>query len=185
VFQKQEATMNNFKIKKVIVMALTFVLVITWADLPLSAKERRVSMVVVTMADGSQIKGELLVVKADALLVYDSDAGQGKSLNLQQVVQVKVLKKSKFLTGMAIGYGIGFGTFLFGYIQSHGKGLLGLDLIFILSAIPGLCGGLLGSLVSIPRKISMSGTSYQQKQENIERLKRYAREQDVEKPAVD
>lgn len=171
--------MNIFKNKKFIATTLIFVMVMALAGMPLPAKERRGSTVEVTMTDSSRIKGELLAVKTDALLIYDQDASQGKSIDLQQVDKVKILKKSKFLTGFAIGFGVLFGPCLCGYAQSHGEGLLGLDMIFGLSAIPGLCGGIIGALASADKKLSLAGASSQISQQNLDRLKRYAREQDL------
>lgn len=175
--------MNIIKSKRFIVTILTFVMFMVLARLPLPAMGRRGSTVVLIMTDGSLVKGELLAVKANALLIYDQDTNLGKSIDLGQVTQVKVLKKSKFLLGFAIGFGVLFGPCLYGYVQSHGQGLLGLDMIFGLSAIPGLCGGIIGALASADKKLSLAEKPSQAFQKNLKRLKRYARELDFAEPA--
>jgi hypothetical protein len=56
--------------------SVTFVLVIAIAALPLAAVKRGAT-VEVTMADGRTVKGELLAVKSDTMIVYDTGAGKG------------------------------------------------------------------------------------------------------------
>jgi hypothetical protein len=174
--------MNNFKCKKLIATALTFVIFMALVQQPLlTAKERRGATVVVTMIDGSLVKGELLTVKADALLVYDQDAGQGKNIDLQQVVQVKVLKKSKALLGLAIGLGVGLG-FCALNPDMAGHANAGIGQIYIpLMSLSGLGGGLLGAFAGITDKFSLVGASSRNLQQNLKRLKHFAREQDFEK----
>jgi hypothetical protein len=174
--------MNIFKNKRFIAMALTFVLVMALAGLPLPAKERRGSTVEVTMIDGSVAKGELLAVKDDVLLLYDQNDGQGKNIDLQEVFQVKVEKKSKFLAGFAIGYGIGLGTLR---LTLSRDSIMPYPFLFILPALPGLLGGLLGSIAGTDEQFSLAGELSRIRHENLEKLKRYGREQDFEKPTDD
>jgi hypothetical protein len=186
--------MNVYKNKKTIATALTFVMVMTLTGLPLAAKEQRGSMVRVTMTDGNIAKGELLSVKTDALLLYDQNARQGMSLDLQQVVQVNVLKKSKFGKGVIIGMGVGVGLSLLSNLingptshhSGYGDALIGL---LVVAPISGLCGGLIEASAginkkfSLDKKFSMDGISSSEFQQNLEQLKRYARERDIKKPA--
>ena len=166
--------------KKMLAVALSLVILMALVRLPLqAAKERRGSTVEVTMIDGSQVKGELLAVKSDVLLVYNRAAGQGKSLNLQQAAKVKVLKKSKFLTGLAIGLGGGL-------VMAVGSGFKWpfngnneemSNLIFPL--VTSWFGGILGGFAGMSEKFSLAGESSRSLQQNLVRLKRHAREQDA------
>jgi hypothetical protein len=179
VFQWQEATMNILKYKKLLVMALTFVLFMTLVQPPLlAAKERRGSTVVVTMIAGrGTVKGELLAVKADALLVFDHDTLLSKSIDLKDVFQVKVLKKLNFLNGMAIGMVVGLGMLIY---QNELSGQPNDSLVpdFVVPLTTGLYGGLIGLFVRITKKISLDGASSEITLEKLKQLKRYAREQD-------
>lgn len=183
--KSMEARMYGLKGKKNIAAILAFVLVMASVNLPLPARERRGSTVEVTMTDGSRIKGELLAVKDDALLVYDRDADQGKRLDLQEVVQVKVLKESKFLEGIAIGIAVGLVISINNLKKIDRESLMPLFEgigCFLPLPITGLCGGLLGALSGIDKKLSLAGESSRSVQQNLEKLKRYAREKDFEKP---
>lgn len=152
------------------------------ARLPLPARERRGSTVSVNMTDGRIVKGELLAVKADALLIYDKSADRAERLDLQQVNQVKVINKSKFLLGLAIGYGIGLASILVGLSKDS---IMPQQALFIVPLQPGLYSGLFGALAGIDKKFFLAGPSSPIRQEKLDQLKRYAREQDFEKQDAD
>lgn len=175
--------MNIFIIKKLIAAALSLMIFMALAVLPLSAaKERRGATVEVTMTDGSQVKGELLTVKNDSLLIFDRDAGQGKNIDLRQVAQVKLFKKGKFLPWLAIGVGVGLAIGFFQYSQYEKSEKGGMSELTIAAQTPvtSLCGGILGAFAGIHEKFSLAGASSRIAQKNLERLKRYARDRDVE-----
>jgi hypothetical protein len=166
--------MNVLISKKVIVTALIFMMLFAFTQRSLpAAKERRGATVEVTMVDGSRVKGELLAVKSDALIINDLRGGE--RLDLQQVVQIKRLKKPNGLLGIAIGLGVGFGI---NYMQhdQHKQGLDGLFNYF-LPPIAGLMGAIIGENRP-PEKFFRPGELPQIREQNLERLKRYAREQD-------
>ncbi|MBE0665777.1 MAG: hypothetical protein IH584_08110 [Candidatus Aminicenantes bacterium] len=148
-----------------------------------ASRERRGATVEVTMTDGSKVRGELLAVKTDTLLVYDRTAGQGKIIELRQVDRVKVLKKTKFGEGLLIGLVVGVGISFFNShilksgMSGHESFYFGLGLS-VFPPITGLCGGLLGELAGIDKKLSLAGKSFERVQQNLLRLKRHAREQD-------
>ena len=156
------------------------VMIILSACLPLAAAgERRGATVEVTMADGSQVRGELLAVKSDALLVFDRNADQGKSLDLRQVTRVKICRKSQALTGAAIGLGIGLVTCLLNNANYHSEDAA---LAYLLVLPPAaLLGGVIGGIAGMSETFSLPGESSRSLRENLERLKRFAREPEARK----
>jgi hypothetical protein len=167
--------------KKQLAMTLALVLFVALAGMPLAARARRGSMVVVTMDDGSQVKGELLSVRADALLLHESESGQGRHLNLHQVLQVKVLKKTTYLDGAGIGICVGLAIGANNLKKIERDSLApAFDMIGSFLPLPliALGGGLLGAVLSMPKKISLAGKSPEVVQHNLRHLKRYARERD-------
>lgn len=172
--------MNIIKYRIYIATALIFVMHMVLMQLPLpAAKERHGATVEVTLVDGSRVKGELLAVKSDALIINDLRGGE--HLDLQQVVQIKRLKKPNGLLGIAIGLGVGFGI---NYMQhdQHKQGLDGLFNYF-LPPIAGLMGALIGENRP-PEKFFGTGELPQIREHNLKRLKKYAREQDAENTSV-
>jgi hypothetical protein len=159
---------------------LWLALAIIMTGLPLAAGERRGAMVEVTLIDGRLVKGELLAVKADALLIYEEGSGKGERLDLRQVAQVKLFKKTKFLKGLIIGFGAGLGISLYfsGKAVPHERGYIFSLAMFMLTPLTSLGGGLLGGLAGLHEKFSLAGTAPRSVQQNLERLKCHAREQD-------
>ena len=135
-----------------------------------------------TLADGSRVRGELLAVKSDVLLVFDHTADQGKSLDLKQVTRVKICKKSQALLGAAIGLGVGLVTTLLSNAKYHSEDA-GLAYLFI-PPPAALLGGIMGGIVGMSEKFSLPGESSRSAQQNLERLKGYARERELEKPGA-
>lgn len=163
--------------KKIISLVAVLTTITALASLPLAAGERRGATVEVTMADGSQVRGELLAVKSDALLVYDNNARQGRSLDLGAVIHVKLFKKGKFLKGLGIGLEVGLGLSLYLFIRSDQHENSGLVFCTLLP-ITGLFGGLLGALSGTAEEFVAAGEYPQFEPSELERLKRFAREQD-------
>jgi len=163
--------------KKRIAVAVAFMMLIASLRLPLVARERRGATVEVTMVDGSKVRGELLAVKSDALVVHDPDSGRGWNIYLPLVAQVRIIRESKFLLGMV--YGIGFGLGMTKYIKEDRAGLFyGLNSACRVLAA-GLICGFAGSAAGRDKNISMTVSSIAIARQSLERLKRYAREQDV------
>jgi small nuclear ribonucleoprotein (snRNP)-like protein len=170
--------------KKRIALSLTFVLAMGLGHLPLAAvKGKKGSNVEVTMADGRVVRGELLAVKSDVLLVYDHNSSQGKSIDLQQVVQVNVLRKGKSLRGLCVGLEVGLGLSLYGFIKSDQHENSGLIFCTVLP-VTALLGGILGALAGTPEKFHLAGESFEMVQQDLEELRQYAREPDLEKQDV-
>jgi hypothetical protein len=173
------------KIKKIthgpMTVAVIFLFVFFMQTHLQATQKRRGSTVIVTMNDGSQVEGELLTVKDDALLVYDPDADQGKSIDLRQVDRVKLLKKSKIGVGIALGLALGIGI-CFHYIEVLGnKGdMQELVYLFYIPPLTGLLGGGIGALTSIPAYFDFAGAQFSVARKDIQRLNQYARESDID-----
>jgi hypothetical protein len=156
--------------KRRIAMAIAFMMLIASLRLPLAARERRGAMVEVTMADGSVAKGELLAVKSDALLVYNQDARNGERIDLRQATKVKIYRKSKLLSGMAVGLGIGL------VVGANPEQNVHIDHYWSQTMIAsGIIGGILGAFPAFFPEI-LSLDIPRTRQENLEQLKRHARE---------
>jgi hypothetical protein len=169
--------MERYKSTKRIAVAIALMMLIASLCLPLAAaKGRKGSTVEVTLADGNRVRGELLAVKSDVLLIRDPDTGQGWSIDLQQLTQVRIMRESKFLLGMIFGVNVGLG--MTKYIKEDRAGLFyGLNSACLVLAT-GLICGFVGSAAGKDKKIPMDGVSILIAQQNLERLRRYAREVD-------
>jgi hypothetical protein len=81
----------------------------------LSAREKRGANLVITLKDGQQIKGELIAVKPDSLLLLHP-AGKDESIGIADIATINIYKKRKPARGVLYGTLIGAaGAGLVGY----------------------------------------------------------------------
>jgi hypothetical protein len=146
----------------------------------LSARERRGANLVITLKDGQQVKGELIAVKPDSLLLL---AGKDESIDVAGIREIKVAKKLRALNGAAYGFlagavgGIAFAAALRGADEDI------LPIIYPLGAVTGgTAGGLIGlgigALVRKYKTIQLEGKSESDRAIALDRLRRYARIRD-------
>jgi hypothetical protein len=88
-------------VHKVAAIGLAFLLL----SLPtlLSARERRGANLVVVQKDGQTVKGELIAVKSDSLLLLNP-AGMDESVDIAGIRSIRIVIKSKGGTGFLIGF---------------------------------------------------------------------------------
>jgi len=90
--------------KKFITLFLIFSLVALSGNL--YAKKRGTELII-QKRDGQQIRGELIVVKKNSLLLLESESSADVSVNINEIKVIKVMKKSKWLLGAGLGLLIG------------------------------------------------------------------------------
>jgi hypothetical protein len=157
--------------KNSLVLAVTLLMIISSLHQPLAAaRERRGSKVIVTLTlTRGTVTGELLAVKEDALLIYDHDAGRGQRIELQDIFQVRLVKKSRFWEGVGIGLVSGF---VLAVIQPDREGMSYL----LAPAFGGLIGGIVGSGNGIDKRFVLAGGAFKNMKDDHELLKCYSRE---------
>lgn len=75
------------------------------------AKEKKHGAeLVIQKKDGQSVRGELLTVKDNSLLVMESGSLSGISVDISDVHKIKILKKSRLLKGLGFGLLIGGGS---------------------------------------------------------------------------
>jgi hypothetical protein len=175
--------------KKFISLFLMFSLMML--SMNLYAKERRGAKLIVTKLDGQQIKGELITIKPNSLLLLDTE-GKDVSVGIEEIKVIRVVKKSWHSIGMGMGIGgligagigalVGYGkgddpmyAHRFGAISAGTKALL---YGFIFMDIGGLLGGIIGLIAGIDKKIHLEGMSDLEIQETLDYLRKKARIRD-------
>ncbi len=150
------------------------------------AKERRGAVLLIQKKDSRQIKGELIVVKKNAVLLLDSVTGADASVDFEDIAVITIVKKSKTLVGATFGAlaGGAIGTTVVPLIgkpspiifSSMGtkesaivKGLL------FGSIIGTVLGGAIGASEGTDKKIQIEGMSDSEIKEEMDKLRRKAR----------
>ncbi|MCJ7579891.1 MAG: hypothetical protein MUP98_05085 [Candidatus Aminicenantes bacterium] len=133
--------------------------------------------------DGQIVKGELITVKRDSLLLLDAETQVDTSLNINDVKTITVNNKSRMLELGVLG----------GLIGLAAQGLGGTEVVsddlalenstqtrsksrFLeYSAIFGGVGVLIGAVIGLDKKIQIQGKSDAEIQQSLEKLSKKAR----------
>lgn len=122
------------------------VLVLCLAVVPasLAAKKRRGADTIVAMTNGRAVRGELIAVKKDSLVLLTSYSNVDEALSVSEVRSVKIARKSNTLNGVITGLlvGGGLGALIGSEIGKYRGGLLDFSTAFTVGG--GLLGGLVG-----------------------------------------
>ncbi len=174
----------NPKSKKFISLFLVFSLMMLSVNL--YAKERRGAKLIITKKDGQLIKGELIAVKPNSLLLLDRKSGADVSVDIGDVRVIRIVKKSTVLQGLGIGLLVGGGSgILLGTTESAGaagaEGFEGLGgaVIALIGIVGGLLiGGVVGSSAGKDEVIPIEGKPPAFIEFNLEKLRKKARIRD-------
>jgi len=159
--------------KKLIALFLVFSILTLSGNI--FTKERKGAALIIQKKDGQQVRGELIAVKQNSLLLLDTD-GIDVSVIIEDIKVITVLKKFTSSKGALYGFLIGgvIGAAL-GYTADPdtppGRGTT--------AAIFGLSAGLLGTLIGVAAgvndKIQIEDKSDSEIQEILEKLRKKAR----------
>ena len=166
--------------KKFVSLFLVFSLLALSGNL--IANERRGAKIVIQKKDGQQVRGELLAVKKDSLLLL-SDFRTDVSVDIKDVKVIKIVRKSKALIGLLAGGALGALLGLATYKKPVKKGMITLDFGPEYVAVGGgFLGGLIGlcigAVVGTDETIQIEGKSDSEIKEALEKLRKKARIRD-------
>jgi len=162
--------------KKLVSLALV-ISVVMFCPL-LEAKERQGAHLKITNKDGGQLEEELIAVKPTSLLLL-SGGGSDVSADIVGIDNIKIVKKSKAVTGMLIG--LGAGAVVGGIIGATEEADLFSPADHILggAAVLGVvglvAGGVTGLIISRPETIKIGGMDESGTKAALEKLRKQAR----------
>ena len=123
---------------------------------------------IIQKKNGANVRGELIAVKQNSLLLMERDSGADVSVDNEDISVIKIVKKSKSVVGIGIGMTIGgaVGT-LAGYEGSKVFWQFGARKTWAwIGGIIGLVSGaLIGKALSRPETIQLEGKSDSEIQE--------------------
>jgi hypothetical protein len=146
-------------------ISLFLVLSLILLSMPLTAKEKKGADLLVRKSDGTEVKGELIVVKKNSLLLMEKNSGVDVDISFEDVRSVTIIKKSQALK--QAGFGFLAGT---GLVLVEGWGFWASILYGVGSAcFAGFCGALMGA-----------DETFQKKEINLQDLRKKARVQNFQ-----
>jgi hypothetical protein len=171
--------------KKFIALILAFSIISLYGSL--FAKERRGVNIEIykvkpkmegTPWDTSFIKGELIAVKENSLLLLDSKGGD-VAVEVDEIMVIKIIRKSQHLVFAGIGLILGASTgYLLGnsWYEPGGFNMVTPGFVALIGAASGACIGLIvGSFTSSDKKIQIEGKSDSEIQKTLDELRKKAR----------
>ena len=180
----------NPKGKKLTSLLLVFSLLeISCATVSLPTFEMRFpgkkqgAKLIITNKDWQQIKGELIIVKPNSLLLLDTE-GKDVSIDIADIKVIKIGKKSKVWQGAGIGFLIGasggalLGATTEGSFDDDGRFSWILFWGIFFAAPSALIGGIIGAIAGIDKTILVEGMSDSEIQEALDKLRKKARIRD-------
>jgi hypothetical protein len=152
------------------VVSLLMVISLLGLSENLMAGERRGAMLIVQKKEGSQENGELIAVKQNSILLLGSSSGTDVSIDVTDINTIKIVKKSRALSGLGIGSLIGGGSgaaigFLSGddppeqWLFNFSAGEKALIAGMALGVVGGLIGLTAGALAGTDKTIQIEGKS--------------------------
>ena len=152
--------------KKFIALFLVFSILAISSNL--YAKERRGADLVITKKDSQQVKGELIAVKENSLLLLDSESGADVSIDIADIRIIRIVKKGA-LYGLLVGVGSGLLAGISSKINEE-------DSFLIVFLVYGILIGLPVALIAGKDKtIQIEGNSDSEIKEALEYLRKKAR----------
>ena len=151
----------------------------------LTAKERQGADLVIQKINGQRVRGELIAVKQNSLLLKDNYSGVDKTVGIDDIRVITIVKKSKLLEGGLIGLLLGG---VIGFVIGYPQG----DEIFVSKPLAGgigaAIGGGIGALIGVgigvaiiaDKKIIIEGRSESEVQRILEDLRKKARVPDFQ-----
>lgn len=179
--------------KKFIASLLVFTTMGLYGNL--YAKESRGADLVIQKIDGQQIKGELIAVKQDSLLLKESESGADVSVSLRDTKFITINNKSHALEWGGVGFLLGgaSGALIgnaMGDTEQSGSGFRGTFFwetaefkALLIGFIGGVLGAIIGGLVISgqgERIIQVEGKSDTEIKKILEELRKKARVPDFQ-----
>ena len=173
---------------------ISFFLIFSLLILPMTliAKERRGADLVIQKTDGQQVKGELIAVKQNSLLLKESESGVDVSVSLSDTKIITINNKSQALEWGGIGFLIGgsmgatiscvVGTALLFYYPLESEESV-VEEYYEYALPSALAGGVIGALIGVmtgasagkDKTVQIEGKSDSEIKQTLEELRKKAR----------
>jgi len=164
--------------KKVIALILVLSLLVSIHG-ELLAKEKRGAELLIQKKDGEDVRGELIAIKQNSLLILDSVLKTDLSVDIGEIKVIIIMKISKAVGGLLVGGALGA---LLGFMANSApsKGWGGLNLgrggnTVVGGLMGGGIGAAIGAFGGIDEKIQIEGKSAGEIRGTLEHLRQKAR----------
>jgi hypothetical protein len=143
----------------------------------LFAKKKQGAQLVITKTDRTEIKGELIAVKENLLLLMDSLSGADVSADIREVIRIGIIKESRFTNGLLYGLlaGGSYGAIMGMGSSDYGNGNDALVTALISGGAGVVIGGIIGLAIGKYETIQIEGSPPEELALIREKLRKKAR----------
>jgi hypothetical protein len=168
--------------KKIMILVIVFSLL--FPSGALFAKERQGAQLVITKTDGTKIEGELIAIKQNSTLLFESSSGISGSIDVSEVKSIKIVKGSLTGVGIFLGIltgGIAGGSLGYGRPNPNSGGARFVAAFGALAGVAvgvlagGILGGVIGSCFHATDEFPIEGKSQEKIRAYLEELRSEAR----------
>lgn len=146
------------KAKKKKFMALILIASLIVLSSSVLAKGKRGAILIIQKKDSHRIRGELILVKLNSLLLIDSDTSSDISIEIDDIKIIKIAKKSKLLKRGILGALVGAGTgVLITSTNNSRGGLEGLNAAVFFGCLGAVCGGIWDAVKEVDEIVYIYG----------------------------
>ncbi len=157
-------------------------------------RKKHGALLIIHKIDGAQIKGELIAVKPNSLLLLDSETGADVSVDYGKIKVITIVKKSKTAKGIGFGLLIGGASGAYFSAKQHKEDLGIFNIVYFFcflfpflwfeydlgsivlgGSIGALAGGFIGEAIGKDKTIQVEGKSDLEKEKVFQRLRSKAR----------
>jgi hypothetical protein len=101
------ALFGRLEMRKAISLFLVFSIFLLSENM--FAGERKGADLIIQKINGQQVRGELIAVKQNSLILLDRNSGADINITIEEIEAIRIIKKSKLLAGAGLGLVIGGG----------------------------------------------------------------------------
>ena len=154
-------------------ISLFLVLSLLLLSIPLTAKEKKGADLMVRKADGTEVRGELIAVKGNSLVLMERSSGADVTVNVDNVSLIKIVKKSKAMenAGLIFLFCAGTGLVLGSFANKEKSGFDIISESEMLIALGILTGLIAGGIVAVAGALEGKEENIQIKRGDDPRLK--------------
>jgi hypothetical protein len=141
-------------------------------SVPLTAKERKGADLIVQRKDGTQVRGELIAVKVNSLLLMERESGTDVSIDISEIKTSRIHRNTLIPATIGLIAGIVVGTEVSSQIESTQFMDLTPSIVGLGIALAGL---VIGAAAGADTTIQIEGKSKLEIQEILGKLRKKAR----------
>lgn len=138
------------------------------------AKEKKGATLIIQKKDGTRVKGELIAVKENSIILLERRSGVDITLDTREIYTVRIYRNSWFPASLGLISGIAIGVEVSNQIDPQTRTFMDFAPFFALLGIS-MAGLTVGLVAGADTTFQIEGKSKSEVQDTLEKLRKKAR----------